>query len=123
MNTLIISYLLMMLLQVWHILEEIGLGGYKVAHSLKKYLFAASVLVTINYVGFALILNGNKAGYFIGLFTSAVLAVGNGIVHAVGYIKTRTVRDSLGAGFFTGIPLAIVGGFVFYQIISNLLGA
>lgn len=123
MNFPIISYLLMMLLQVWHILEEIGCGAHKVAHTLSKYLFAASVLVTINYVGFALILNGNKAGYFIGLFTSAVLAVGNGIVHVIGYIKTKTVRASLGAGFFTGIPLAIVGGFVFYQIIRFLLGA
>jgi hypothetical protein len=122
MNILITSYLLMMLLQTWHILEEIGCGAYKVAHTLTKYLFAASVLVTINYVGFALILNGSKTGYIIGLFTSAVLAVGNGIVHIVGYIKTKTLRDSLGAGFYTGIPLAIVGGFVFYQLINILLG-
>jgi len=113
----------MMLLQVWHIFEEIGCGAYKVAHSLEKYLVAASVLVTINFTAFALILNGNKAGFYLGLLTSGVLAVGNGIVHTVGYIKTKSVRDSLGAGFFTGIPLTIVGGFVFYRLLQALLGA
>lgn len=122
MNPLILSYLLMMLLQIWHIFEEIGCGAYKVAHTLTRYLFAASVLVTINFTAFTLILNGNKAGYYLGLFTSGVLAIGNGIVHMVGFIKTKTVRDSLGAGFFTGIPLAIVGVFVFYQLLQILVG-
>ncbi len=55
MSTLTFTYLLMMLLQIWHIFEEIGLGAYKVAHSLNKYLVAASVLVTINFAAFTLI--------------------------------------------------------------------
>lgn len=53
MDTLTFSYLLMMLFQIWHILEEIGSGAYKIAHSLSKYLFAASVLVTVNFITFA----------------------------------------------------------------------
>lgn len=120
MTTLTFSYLLMMLLQIWHILEEIGCGAYKVAHTLGKYLVAASVLVTLNFVAFTLILVEYRAGLFLGLLTSGVLALGNGLVHVFGAIKTKTFRDSLGAGVFTGIPLGIVGLYVLIQIIQTL---
>ena len=90
MSTLSFTYLLMILMQVFQIFEEIGMGAYKVAHSLSKYLFAASVLVTINFVAFALITYEIRFGLF------------------------------LGAGVFTGIPLAIMGVIVFIQLIQNL---
>ncbi|MBC8504498.1 MAG: HXXEE domain-containing protein [Anaerolineales bacterium] len=120
MSTLMLTYLLMMLMQIFHIFEEIGMGAYKVAHSLNKYLFAASVLVTINFSAFALIAFNMRFGLFLGLLTSGVLALGNGVVHVFGVIKTKTFRDSLGAGVFTGIPLAIVGLIVFIQLIQNI---
>ena len=109
MNTLALTYLLMMLLQIWHIFEEIGMGAYKIAHSLGKYLVAASILVTINFVAFTLILMGIRVGYYVGLFASGILAIGNGLVHLFGWLKTRKLRDGIGAGIFTGIPLAIIG--------------
>ncbi len=120
MSTLLFTYLLMMLLQVFHIFEEIGMGAYKVAHSLNIYLFAASVLVTINFAAFALIAFNVRFGLYLGLFTSGVLALGNGVIHVFGLIKTKTFKDSLGAGVFTGIPLAIVGVIVIIQLVQSL---
>jgi len=49
----------------------------------------------------------------LGLLTSAVWALVYGLIHVFGVIKTKTFRDSLGAGVFTGIPLANSGSFVF----------
>jgi len=120
MNTLIQVYLLMMLMQIWHIFEEIGMGAYKIAHSLSKYLVVASVLVAINFLAFILILLDVPFGYFLGLFTSGILAIGNGLVHLFGWLKTRKMRDGIGAGMFTGIPLAITGIFVLVHLINHL---
>jgi hypothetical protein len=122
MNPILFPYLLMMLFQIFHIFEEIGMGAYKIAHSLKKYLFVAAILVTINYTAFYLILIDVRAGYFMGLFTSGVLAIGNGLIHFFGWLKTRQIRDHIGAGMFTGFPLAIVGIIVLIQIAQYLFG-
>ena len=119
-NPLEISFLLMMLFQIFHIFEEVGCGAHNIAGGLKKYLIVASTLVTLNFTAFGLILYDNKWGYILGIFTSLVLAVGNGVIHSIGWIKTRTNRDSLGAGVFTGIPLALLGVWVFFQILPNL---
>jgi hypothetical protein len=85
------------------------MGAYKVTHSLNKYLLAASVLVTINFTTFLLITNNILFGYYLGLFTSGVLAIGNGLIHFIGWLKTKKLRDGIGAGMFTGFPLAATG--------------
>ena len=120
MNSLILAYLLMMLLQIFHIFEEIGCGTCKVAHSLKIYLIVASVLVTINFTTFILILLGIRIGYYLGLFTSVIFAIGNGLVHLAGWLKTKSFYDNLGSGIFTGIALGITGIFVLTQILGYL---
>ena len=120
MNPLILSYLIMMLMQIWHIFEEIGMGAYKLAHSLKRYLVVASILVTINFTVFTLIWMDVLVGYYLGFLTSGVLAIGNGLVHSIGWLKTRKLRDGIGAGLFTGIPLAIIGLVVLIQLINQL---
>lgn len=119
-DLLIYTYLGMMLLQVVHIFEEIALGAYKIKLTLGKYLLGASVLVTINFIVFALILQGWDAGYWLGLFTSGVLGFGNGIIHLIGYVKTKTYRDSLGAGVFSAIPLGLLGLVVFNLLVQAL---
>ena len=120
MNPLIFTYLLMMLLQVFHIFEEIGCGAYKVAGNLKTYLIVASVLVTINFTTFMLILQDIRIGYYLGLFTSGIFAIGNGLIHLVGWLKTKSFYDNLGAGVFTGIGLGITGILVLIQILGYL---
>ena len=110
----------MMLFQIFHIFEEVGLGAYKIAGELRKYLIVASVLVTLNFTTFTLIHLDFIWGAYLGAFTSLVLAVGNGVIHTIGWIKSWTNKDNLGASVFTGIPLAILGVLVFIQILQKL---
>lgn len=119
-DTLLFLYLLMIWLQVIHIFEEITCGVYKITHGLNKYLMVASLLVSINLGTFALILYEWRTGLFLGLFTSGVMAIGNGLVHTTGYLKTKSTRDGVGAGVFSSIPLGIVGILVFIQLIRSL---
>ena len=120
MNLLLFTYLAMMLLQIVHIFEEIACGAYKIKTTLGKYLLAASALVTLNFTAFALILADLRIGLWLGLFTSGVLAFGNGIIHLIGYVKTKTYRESLGAGVFSGVPLGIMGLVVFILLLRFL---
>ncbi len=55
-------FLLLILLQIYHIFEEIAMEAYKLAGSLSKYLPVASVLVTINVVALYLLLRDLPAG-------------------------------------------------------------
>ena len=110
-------FLLLILLQIYHIFEEIALEAYKLAGSLNKYLLVASVLVTINIVALYLLLRDLPAGYILAAL-GALIGIGNGLVHVVGYLRSRSIRGTLGAGFFTGIPLALVGGVVLYALID-----
>ena len=45
----------------------------------------------------------------------------NGIIHLVGYLKTRSYTASLGSGVFSGIPLGIVKGLVLVQLALHVL--
>ena len=116
-NYFIILYLIMLFLQTVHIFEEIGFKAYEVVGSLNKYLIAASFLVFASYLPLILILLDIKAGYFLAFF-GALLALGNGIIHIIGFIKTKSFRGTVGAGVFSGIPLGIVGGIVLVNLIS-----
>ena len=113
------TFLLMLLFQIWHIFEEIGQKAYVVGGTLKFYLRAASAIVGVHFGMYTLILLELRIGYWAGLL-GAFFAIGNGFIHLVGYIKTKTYYESLGAGVFTGIPLGIVGGIVLWQLIRVL---
>ena len=110
----------MILFQVLHIFEEIAFGAYKLVQSLNKYLFAASILVIFNFTHYILILSNLKVGFYLGIFSSFVLAFGNGLVHIYGWLKTWTLHGSLDAGVFSSLPLSIVGIIVFIQLVGNL---
>lgn len=114
-DPLVILYLTMLLLQTIHIFEEIGFKAYEVVGSLKKYLVVASFLVIINYLPLFLILQGFTIGYYMG-FLSSLLAVGNGIIHVIGYLRTKSFRGTVGAGIFSGIPLGIIGLLVLIRL-------
>jgi hypothetical protein len=116
-NHFLILYLIMLFLQTVHIFEEIGFKAYEVVGSLNKYLIVASFLVFASYLPLILILLDIKAGYFLAFF-AAILALGNGVVHILGYIKTKSFRGTVGAGVFSGIPLGIIGGIVVINLIS-----
>jgi len=119
MEHIISLYLLLMFLQILHIFEEIGLEAYKVAGGLGKYLGVASILVAVNFLALFLMVQGLTLGYILALF-GAVLGIGNGIIHVVGYFKSRSVRGTVGAGVFTGIPFALVGTIVLVQLVQIL---
>ena len=113
-------FLLLILLQIYHIFKEIAMEAYKLADSLTKYLLVASVLVTINFLALYLLLQDLPAGYLLASL-GALIGIGNGLVHVVGYLRSRSFRGTAGAGFFTGIPLALVGGIVLYVLIGVLV--
>ena len=110
----------LILLQIYHIFDEIALEAYKLADSLTKYLLVASVLVTINVVALYLLLRDRPAGYVLAA-VGALIGFGNGLVHVLGYLRTRAFRGSAGAGLFTGIPLALVGGIMLHALIHMLV--
>ncbi len=116
-NHFLILYMIMLFLQTVHIFEEIGFKAYEVVGSLNKYLLVASFLVFASYLPLILILLDIKAGYLLAFF-SAALALGNGIIHLIGYIKTKSFRGTVGAGVFSGIPLGIIGGILLIQLLS-----
>jgi hypothetical protein len=116
-----ILYLLVLLLQTWHILEEIGLEAYREAGSLKTYLLVAAGLVLFSYLPLALILLDLRAGYWIAV-GPALLALGNGVIHVVGWIQTGSVRGTRGAGVFSGIPLGVAGGWLLVRLLGIVLG-
>jgi hypothetical protein len=117
-----VLYLLLLVFQFLHILEEIGLEAYQKAGSLDRYLKVASVLVIANAVPLFLMLLGRPAGYTLGLL-GALMGIGNGIVHVVGYLKTRSIHGTVGAGLFTSLPLSIVGAVVLYQLATILFAS
>jgi hypothetical protein len=116
-----VLYLLLLLLQTLHIFEEIGLEAYRQVGSLGRYLAAAAVLVVLNYVPLFLMLLEARAGYILGL-AGALFGIANGVVHVAGYLKTRSMRGTLGAGMWTGIPLGLTGAVVLYRLLVILLG-
>ena len=115
-----VLYSLLLLFQFLHILEEIGLEAYREAGSLKRYLKVAGILVVISFVPLFLMLLGISGGRVLGL-VGALMAIGNGIVHVVGYLKTRSMRGTVGAGVFTSIPLGVVGLIVLSRLVVILL--
>ena len=124
---LILSYIAFIWMVIIHTFEEISsgiidtqIGPIKVTRN--RYLMGASAISTINLGTLALLVLGVPLGYYIGIFTSAIIGVFQAIVHSIGYIRENRKARGLGAGFFSSIPLAIVGLIVLFQIIQIIVG-
>jgi len=124
-TTLILSYVLFIWLVVLHTFEEIScdimgleLGPIKLTKN--RYLLGASAISTINLGTLALLILGLPAGYYLGLFTTAIIGMFQALVHGIGYIREGRKSRGMGAGFFSSIPLVIVGLIVFIQLIREI---
>ena len=115
---LILTYVIFIWVVILHTFEEIScgimemdLGKIKVTRN--KYLFAASGISTLNLGVLALLILGIPAGFYLGLFTSAVIGILQAVVHSIGYLREGKKARGLGSGFYTSLPLAIAGLIVF----------
>jgi hypothetical protein len=125
-TTLILTYIAFIWLVVLHTFEEIScdvmevhIGHIKMTRS--KYLLGASAISTVNLGTLALLVGGVPAGYYLGLFTSAIIGVFQAIVHSIGYLRANRTARGLGAGFYSSIPLAVVGVIVFVQLVQAIM--
>ena len=126
-QVLILSYIAFVWLVILHTLEEIACGVMEVdiehiKMTRNRYLFAASAITSVNLGALALLVLGMPAGYYMGLFTSAVIGVFQAIVHSLGYLREGKRARGMGAGFYSSIPLAAVGLAVLVQI-ARILAA
>jgi len=122
---LILTYIIFIWMVILHTFEEIAcgimeleLGKIKVTRN--KYLFAASGISTLNLGTLALLILGIPAGYYLAIFTSAVIGILQAIIHGIGYLREGKKARGVGSGFYTSIPLAIAGLIVLLQIIQIL---
>ena len=127
-TTILVVYAIFIWLVVLHTFEEIASGvfdlevrGHKPGK--QRYLLAASGISTLNMITLVLLILGLPAGYFVGLFTTAVFGVFQGIVHTVGYFREGRKAQGLGAGFYSAIPLTILGAVAFYLLANTVFGA
>jgi hypothetical protein len=105
--------------EISHGIMELDLGRIQMTR--KKYLMGASLISTLNLGTLALIILGLPAGYYLGLFTSAVIGILQAVVHGVGFIKENRQTRGFGVGFYTSIPLAAAGVIVFVLCLRMLL--
>ena len=121
-QVLILLYIAFVWVVTLHTFEEISCGimELQLAHikvTRSRYLVAASAISTVNLGTLAMLVLGLPVGHYVGLFTSATIGLSQAIVHTMGYLRENRKARGLGAGFFSSIPLAIVGLMVFVQII------
>ncbi len=119
---LLLSYIAFIWMVVLHTFEEIACGILDVQFghikvTRNRYLLAAGAISTVNLTVLTLLVLEITAGYYLGLITSAIIGVFQAVVHGIGYFRENNNARGLGAGFYTSIPLAIVGMIVFIQII------
>ena len=110
---LVILYFFLIILQILHIFEEIAMKAYEVMPkgSLNKYLFISSGILSVYMTAFLGIALDMMFGYILVLIGSSI-AVLNGVVHTIGYLKNRKQKEfkgTLAAGFYSGIPLSLYG--------------
>ena len=118
---LILTYIIFIWVVILHTFEEIScgimeLGKIKVTRN--KYLFAASGISTLNLGTLILLILSIPAGYYLAIFTSAVIGILQAAVHSIGFLREGKNARGIGSGFYTSIPLAIVGLIVLLQIIQ-----
>jgi len=124
-TTILVAYTIFIWMVVLHTFEEIAsgifdlqLGHIKVKKN--RYLLAASGISTLNMVTLILLILGLPAGGYLGLFTTAGLGVLQGVVHTVGYFREGRKARGLGAGFYSAIPLTVVGAGTFYILVKSV---
>lgn len=110
---LVILYFFLIILQILHIFEEIAMKAYEVMPkgSLNKYLFISAGILSVYMTAFLGIALELMFGYILVLIGCA-MAILNGIVHTVGYLKNRKQKElkgTIAAGFYSGIPLSLYG--------------
>ena len=125
-QVLVLSYIVFVWLVILHTLEEIACGimELQIGHlkmTGNRYLLASSAITTVNLGTLALLVLGMPAAYYLGLFTTAVVGVFQAIVHSFGYLREGKRARGMGAGFYSSVPLAIVGLVVFVQIVRLLV--
>jgi len=124
-TAILLAYAIFIWLVVLHTFEEIAsgimdlqIGPIKLER--KRYLLAASGISTLNMVTMVLLILGLPAGAFIGFFTTAIFGILQGLVHTIGYFKESQKARGLGAGFYSAIPLAFMGGITLYLLLNSL---
>jgi len=123
--TLILTYIVFIWMVILHTLEEIACGIMelqqgRIKMTRNKYLLAAGGISTLNLGTLILIILGIPAGYYLAIFTSAVIGILQATVHGIGFLREGKKARGIGSGFYTSIPLAIVGLIVLLQIIQIL---
>ena len=73
-ETVILLYILFSWLVILHTFEEMAQGIFelkvgKIKLTKKKYLLGASLITTLNLGTLAIIVSGNKIGFYLGIFT------------------------------------------------------
>ncbi|MEN8142227.1 MAG: hypothetical protein ABFQ82_01355 [Thermodesulfobacteriota bacterium] len=124
-QTIILLYILFIWCVVLHTLEEIAQGVFEVKlgpikASKNKYLFGATLITTVNLSTLALIVIGNKIGLYLGIFTSSTIGVLQAVVHGIGFIREGGKSRNVGVGFYSSIPLSIVGAVLLYNILQQI---
>jgi hypothetical protein len=119
---LVLWYIAFTWMVILHTFEEVSCGimELQLAHiklTRNRYLVAASAVSTVNLGTLSMLVVGLPLGYYFGLFTSATIGVFQAIVHTIGYLRENGKARGLGAGFYSSIPLAVVGLIVFVQIV------
>lgn len=123
---LVLLYFFLIILQILHIFEEIAMKVYEVMPkgSLNKYLFISSGILTVYMTAFLGIALDMMFGYILVLIGSSI-AILNGVVHTIGYLKNRKKKElsgTIAAGFYSGIPLSLYGIVVLIFFIIYLAG-
>jgi len=122
---LVLSYIFFIWMVLLHTFDEIASGvmGEQIGPiklTKRKYLMGASLISTLNLGTLALLVLELTPGYYLGLFTSAVIGMFQAVAHTIGYLRRGRITHGLGAGFYSSIPLAVAGLIVFIQIIRIL---
>ncbi|MHA1793714.1 MAG: hypothetical protein ACTSVI_13810 [Promethearchaeota archaeon] len=81
--------------------EEIAHEIYKIKESmtLMRYLMAVSIITTIYLFTNLLIVLDLQVGIFLGIACS-FLAIGNGLIHLIGYMKVWSFFRTIASGVF-----------------------
>ena len=124
-TAILLAYAIFIWLVVLHTFEEIASGIFElqIGHlkpGKNRYLLAASGISTLNMITLVLLILGQISGSFLGLFTSAVFGILQGIVHTVGYFRQGRKAQGLGAGFYSAIPLTLMGAITFFLLSKSI---
>ena len=124
-QTISFLYILFIWLVILHTFEEISQEIFetkigRIRLTRRKYLIAAGIITTVNLGTLSLILYGSKIGLYMGIITSSTIGVLQAPIHAFGFFREGKKARGLGAGFFSSIPLAIMGLVLLITILKEI---